>query len=321
METITQCPLCGGAQYKPFYSGIDRYFSGKQVSYVGCQQCSLIFLQPRPSAQEYKEMYESVFQDKRRGIETKAQAIHRLQKKGSLGEKQKEIQSIQEFIQSGDSYLEIGAGWGTLAKVVHDMCGAKVEIVEPSRLASEVAREYYGLNVFQGDFDNFITQTSGEKKYDVIALWHVFEHLLDPNDFLKKAKNLLKPGGKLIMAMPDVSKPDEPSEKFFHIEHCFYYSPSTLTSMLQKHGFNVVKLSQDPHDMKVVAISGENVVTPNSFSHELDDIQKNIRRIDRRYRILRGFKNMVYKFLSPEQKQKMSQRMSAFLRKVGIIKV
>ncbi len=320
METLLKCPLCGSKEFREFYSGIDLYFSKQHISYDGCEQCSLIFLNPRPSAQEYKEMYETTFQDKRRGIDTVEQAIDRLQKKGSYQEKKKEVEYIKEYLKKGDAFLEIGGGWGTFAKVIEDTLDVKGDVVEPSLLASRVAKEYYGLSVFQGSFQEFMEQ-GNTKKYNMVMLFHVFEHLTEPDKFLVQVKNMLLPGGILFLGLPDVSRPPEPSEKYFHIEHCFYYSPQTIQSTLQRYGFRTIKIIQDEQDMKVICTPDESISTGIAPLNELNIIRASIKKIDRKYSFLRGIKSFIFFFLNKNIRNKLSKTMSFLLRKLKIIKV
>lgn len=70
MVKISECPLCGSKRIEKFYEGVDEYYSGKDIECLVCNDCSLIFLNPRPTEEEYKEWYEPVFQGKRRNINT-----------------------------------------------------------------------------------------------------------------------------------------------------------------------------------------------------------------------------------------------------------
>ena len=91
MKNIEICPLCGADKKQKFYEGVDLYYSKRKIKYDICSHCSLIFLNPRLDEKEYEEMYQSVFQDKRRNLSTFDQAIARLKRKKSYEVKTKEI--------------------------------------------------------------------------------------------------------------------------------------------------------------------------------------------------------------------------------------
>ena len=59
--------------------------------------------------------------------------------------------------------------------------------------------ESRGHNVHEVKFAEFLNNN----KYDVIMAWNVIEHVLDPKDFVKKAYELLKPGGILTSEVPN----------------------------------------------------------------------------------------------------------------------
>ena len=48
----------------------------------------------------------------------------------------------------------------------------------------------------------------GEKKYDVVSMWHVLEHVYNVKDYLRKVNKLLKNGGVLVIGVPNCSSYD-----------------------------------------------------------------------------------------------------------------
>ncbi len=321
MKIITNCPLCSGINLKEFYSGVDRYFSGKKIKASSCMDCSLVFLNPMPSKEEYKEWYMSVFQDKRRNISTKEEAIKRILAKGNYKNKLEEAKRLSQLIPQGKNRcLEIGCGWGTLAYAFKKEFGVSIKAIELSRLACEVARDYYHLDVFEGDFDKFFESCAGEK-YDLIFMYHVFEHLLNPDDFLKKVSTLLTKGGVLFLALPDATNPGEPSDKFFHYEHCFYYTPKTLSLVLEKNKFKPIKINQDYQDMKVTCIVDKDGFEPVYNNNELKKIRKALLVVDGKYAILRLMKKIVFFVFGAVILKKISSFVARLLRRFRIIKV
>lgn len=315
MITILECPLCGSKKMKEFYKGIDGYYSGKPVRCTACPNCSLILLNPRPTEEEYKDWYEAVFQDKRRNIKTFEEAIAGIG--GKYKKKLKQLKYFEGFVNETSKCLEIGCGWGTLAKVVKDKFNCEIDVIELSKLAAKVAKEHFGLSVFQGDFNSFINQGHNNKKYNFIYSYHVFEHIAEPNVFLEKVKEILEPGGRLLLALPDTSNPEQPSERLFHIDHCFYYTPRTINLMLEKNGFKVLKLWKCLMDMKVVCEIGEpdnEIIFKNE--KEREEIKRAILQNDRKYRILRTIRKIVYSPLSKRNREKGNRITANLLRKM-----
>ncbi len=70
-----------------------------------------------------------------------------------------------------------------------------------------------------------------KKKFDIIILNHVFEHLINPVLYLKKIKRILKKNGLIILQMPNIRKN---FTDIFTFDHICYYDENTLQSLLNK---------------------------------------------------------------------------------------
>ncbi len=314
MNIVTVCPLCGAEAQK------DVYHAG-ELHYVACARCSLVFLHARPTEEELAAFYASHFQDKRRNLTTVEEAVARLESKGSYEEKKEYIPYLAPYLTTSSQCLEIGGGWGTFGKVLQDAFGCRVDEVEPSHLAAEVARTHYGLTVFPVEFSSFVEHDGKDKTYDAVILVHVFEHLTDPNAFLENAKRVLKKEGVLFFALPDVLNPDGPSERFYHFEHCFYYSPKTMELLLAKHGFRILKLWRTKSDMRLVCVPDAGAAATSFDNAEYADVMAATERVEKKYALLRRVKNVTSRVLNQEQLARVSKAAARVLSALGVIKV
>jgi 2-polyprenyl-3-methyl-5-hydroxy-6-metoxy-1,4-benzoquinol methylase len=96
------------------------------------------------------------------------------------------------------SVLDIGSSYGLFLKKVIEQ-GWDGFGVEPSRTEANFAREKFGVDVAETTIEDFVPL----RKWDVITLWDVFEHLPNPTDALKKLKSLLRDDGILIIRVPN----------------------------------------------------------------------------------------------------------------------
>jgi len=83
--------------------------------------------------------------------------------------------------------------------------------------------------------------------FDAVLLSQVFEHLDRPDDFLKTFYRLVKPGGKIILAVPNFGsiyrKIFGPYWGGYHVPyHLFHYTKNSLTLLLRQHGFVCIKV-------------------------------------------------------------------------------
>jgi len=121
--------------------------------------------------------------------------------------------------------------------------------VEVSEYASHYAREELGLNVFTGTVKE---ASFSDEFFDVVTMWDVLEHLADPASDLVEINRILKRGGLVFVTTPNISSLAArlTGKKWFGFakvrEHTFYFCPSTLTKMLQKAVFEVLKIETSP---------------------------------------------------------------------------
>ncbi len=98
------------------------------------------------------------------------------------------------------------------------------------------------VNFFHAGLDNY----SPDLPYDFITLIHCFEHLADPVASLKRLGDLLKPGGRLLIVVPNFGGAwSRLLAANWHMlrtdHHAFHYTPKSLTRFLQNCGYHVLR--------------------------------------------------------------------------------
>jgi SAM-dependent methyltransferase len=106
--------------------------------------------------------------------------------------------------------------------------------------------KHYGITIRQGSvFDQPYERAS----FDVITLWDVIEHTLDPRQMLDRCHELLKPGGCLIVNYPDIgswiARALGRRWLFLTSVHLYYFDRRTIARMLESTGFSVERVR--PH--------------------------------------------------------------------------
>jgi 2-polyprenyl-3-methyl-5-hydroxy-6-metoxy-1,4-benzoquinol methylase len=117
--------------------------------------------------------------------------------------------------------------------------GMQAEGIDLSEVAIEEARKR-NFSVYYSSVENF----EPGHKYDTITAFDVLEHVLDPVAFVQAVRNLLLPGGKVVLSLPDqgslICKLMGKSW-YFYIpeEHLHYFKKSTIAKLLTNAGFVV----------------------------------------------------------------------------------
>jgi SAM-dependent methyltransferase len=113
------------------------------------------------------------------------------------------------------------------------------------RSSEAAAHAPSGIRVHVGDL---LEIDLPERSYDVITIWHVFEHVRQPAETIGKIRSLLKPGGRLIIAVPNAESVQAKRYglHWFHHDpprHLFGFGPLSLKMLLTENGFDIEKIS------------------------------------------------------------------------------
>lgn len=166
-----------------------------------------------------------------------------LKNKSRDGIYQDTFKDILEAVPDGALVADLGCGPGALMEFLKDKKKCTCVGYDFSEKAVEIAKSK-GFEAHQADFRAF--QPNGDsRRYDAVISTHTIEHIEDDKKFLAAAKELCKPGGKLIVATP------WREEIQGHFEHCHAYSESELAALLEKD-FKNVEVKKNNRDFIVV---------------------------------------------------------------------
>jgi SAM-dependent methyltransferase len=122
--------------------------------------------------------------------------------------------------------------------------GWRVAGIEYDDESAVAARETYGLDVGTGGLEGAGFPPGS---FDVITMCHVLEHLPDPGDAVERCRCLLRPGGLLVAAVPNLSslQASVGKEQWFHLDpphHLFHFTLEGLLALLERSRFRVRRI-------------------------------------------------------------------------------
>tara|TARA_Y100000766_G_scaffold285409_1_gene308658 strand:+ start:16361 stop:17314 length:954 start_codon:yes stop_codon:yes gene_type:complete len=179
-----KCPHCHSDQFS-------KVFKLNGFRHVQCNNCNSVYVTPRLKDDYIDKLYTDSYYSE---MFTKSMIPFFDKRKRILG--QNKYDQILKYSVKKGSVLDIGCGVGELIDVFKDNDWDS-DVVELNPAAIEWL-EKRGHNVNKIHFADYNT----DKKYDVVMAWNVIEHVLDPKDFVKKAFDLLKPGGLFVSEVP-----------------------------------------------------------------------------------------------------------------------
>lgn len=220
------CNLCAGRDVTVVSR---RSRSGKPLRTVACKACGLVWSDPRP--QEARQFYTEDY---------------RLAYKGTFAPKDKHVlragrvaldrlEMIRPHLRGRMKVLDVGSGGGEFAYLLQSL-GHEVTGVEPNRGYAGFAAGQYGLDIRRGMLDEVELEPGG---WDLVTVWHVLEHMEDPAGVLRKLRAVLRPGGQLVVEVPNVEAVCQSPRGTFHEAHIFSFGIPTLSRLGERAGFRV----------------------------------------------------------------------------------
>jgi 2-polyprenyl-3-methyl-5-hydroxy-6-metoxy-1,4-benzoquinol methylase len=184
--------------------------------------------------------------------------VYQIVKKRALHNKLKLINSFQT---DEKSILDIGAGTGDFLKVCSEN-NWKIFGTEPSQKARNFAQE---KNIILEENISFYEK----KKFDVITMWHVLEHVRNLSEYIKQLKSLLKENGRLIVAVPNFKSYDAKHYKQFWAafdvpRHLFHFSQESIQKLFSEVNLEVEKMLPMKYDAFYVSLLSEKYKTGKS---------------------------------------------------------
>ena len=240
---MRNCPNCGCKENK-------LKIKEEEFLISQCLNCGLVYLLNPPDEKDiYEDYYKIEFTGEDYTLNSKHQFLREI---FEINTQRIDLisNSIDDFKQK--KFLDIGCGSGLFLQTCKSK-GIKAIGIDVSEKALNFAKDSFGVEVYQKSPDELISEN---KKFDVITLWHVLEHFLNPVVELKKILMLLNNDGKVIIEVPNFN-----SIKFIlsgnkwkggnhPLYHRSFFTSQTLKNTLELSGFSKVNQINFSYNLK-----------------------------------------------------------------------
>lgn len=302
------CNICKKNDYKV-------YLKKDTFTIVKCQNCGLIYVNPRLNENELLKIYDDLYftGERRYGIED----YFGRGRKSAQKRAYETIQIIKKHKRQGN-ILDVGCAGGIFLKVAQEN-NFNAYGIEVSKYAVEAAEKILNLKIELGTLEKCKFKN---KFFDVITLLDVIEHFPDPYCSLQKINSLLKDDGIILIYTPNIN-----SLPFYVIKegwgiiapehHLHYFSPETIEMLLNKTGFIIKKIWFDEIGL------AEAFLSHGSFKKVGINIsEENRKKISKNYYLLRDFVRNIFrvvdrKILVPFTGKRMGSAMKIIASKRG----
>jgi len=250
MHEQTTCPVCGGNNFALHLTTHDFHLTGEEFALQSCTNCGLLVTSPRPEDSQLMNYYQSADYISHTGRGTNlVNRLYLLARRFTLRQK---VRLINRLAGNG-AVLDFGCGTGGFLNQAERM-GWMTYGVEPSKPARLVAlrsqdRIYADL------------KSCPALNVDAITLWHVLEHLPDPNATLDQLRNKLSRTGTIFIAVPNVRSYDGLHYGAYWAgldvpRHLWHFNQRAMTTLLGKHALKpeaVVPMKLDSYYVSLLS--------------------------------------------------------------------
>jgi SAM-dependent methyltransferase len=231
------CPACESDDNR-------KIFQKSGGTYVKCRDCEMIFLNPVFTDQALYDYYSRNHTVQSVVVAQDQEFYSSIYKKGLelISQHTKTQLALLDFGCSAGAFLDQAKkfGWS-------DLNGIELNSAEAQEAALK-GHKVYNCRVESAQLN---------RKFDVITLWDVFEHLPDGAYYLHKFRELLNPDGMVFLQVPNGMSlaariMQEKCNMYDGLEHVNLYSPGTISLLAERCGFEVVGIKSVIPELSVL---------------------------------------------------------------------
>ena len=249
-----KCPWCGSENAQLHLELKDLFLTREPFKILECKECGLLYTTPRPNKDEIGRYYNS-----------EEYYSHQENKEGFIPKVYEKVKSVNlknkygiatEGKEKGKA-LDIGCGVGDFLHTM-EQHGWDCTGVEPSEDAKVIAKKRIKGQLLSSEEQENLPDSS----FDIITMWHVLEHVDDIRWQIQQLHRLCKPGGRIIIALPNYKSYDG---QYYKAEwaaydvprHLNHFNKETLIKILEESGLRHVKTEKLMWDAYYISYMSE----------------------------------------------------------------
>ena len=233
---LVDCDICNSNDYDNHFLRNDDHWI------VKCKRCQFCYINPRPSWDVFENIYKKAKYFKSDDEKFGYLDYEAVQEQNTFWELiKKSIFATSPFPIK--NCLDIGCATGNFLKLMQDS-GVSTVGVELSPYSAQKARKK-GLKVYTSKFEDL----SFNETFALVTLFDLIEHVESPTSLLNNIKKIMAKDSLIVITTPNLRKSFLDKDQwigYLHShEHLYFFTPETITALLRKTGFTVIKIDTD----------------------------------------------------------------------------
>jgi SAM-dependent methyltransferase len=236
------CPICNRHSGSGVASGYDFEYRtcAEEFTFHRCALCDVTYLNPRPDTSELAKIYPPEYNPFH---------FHKIRNPivrcGRRLTQKRKLNAIRKLLPEDANVLDVGCGSGDLLKLMAEF-GSKSWRLVGNDLNQKSLKTIaqLGIGTIPGRFE----EVDVGMQFDLIVLNQTIEHLEEPAKVIRKAADVLRPGGVLFIETPCIMGVDAKLFRRrywggYHIpRHWSLFSPTSMSALLRANGFDTVTI-------------------------------------------------------------------------------
>jgi len=235
-----------------------------QIGFSICPESGLVMQSPSPTPNEIQTYYKETATYINPGREGKPSSI--------------KVKGVDRYINIiidtigniPNSVFQVGCSDGYTLKRFSDAGATSVTGIDPSIASHDLAKKKYNIQTTIGTIEDYQIK---HKKFDLIILTHVLEHLFDPVQVLRRCNELQNEGDWILIEVPLFERIECFPPGMLTLEHLTYFSEGTLIETVTKPGYEPIYIEKyfglDAYPLILIAAkkhSGVKNIKRNDYS-------------------------------------------------------
>ncbi len=297
MKPKNCCYICGSKDSQVLFTfkGKDKYLDSvfeitpkDDMNWMICNDCGFVYRSPVLEQDEYERLYENYDTDIFENTTPDEYFDKIISLPIGTSENREKASWLKALLDENDlndnlKILDIGCGGGTLLYILNEELSVDgIYGVELNQAYADLAKRRVDADIRN---ENYTSGIFG-KQFNLLINTKVLEHIPDPLPFLREMYKDLLNEGLLFIEVPHVSDMfNFPlTDERFTIPHIYFFSEGTLSALLEKAGFTILKyrVYEASRNRSYLQVVAQKIVKSNTkwaLNSPLDDVSSIIRKV------------------------------------------